>query len=183
METSVVQTFFNDDFGEFRTLNIEGENWAVAADACRILEIKNPRDAIANFDDDEKGVAIIYTLGGPQKMNIINEAGLYRLIFMSRKPNAKKFQRWAFHEVFPQIRKTGSYSIYGNNFFPPELSERWTKIKERENEVKAADVLAKAARLTSSSKFREHLLKQAHSMITSTEFIEENCSIDFSDDL
>ncbi len=94
---------------------------------------------------------------------------------------------WAVFEMmentFFKVLETGSYSIYGNNYFPPELSERWAKIKERENEVKAADVLAKAARLTSSSKFREHLLKQAHSMITSTEFIEENCSIDFSDDL
>lgn len=77
---------------------------------------------------------------------------------------------------FKVLENSGYFVNNSINNFPPELSERWA-------DVKGAEVLVKAAKLTSSSKFREHLLKQAHSMITSTEFIEENCSIDFSDDL
>ena len=109
MENQLIQVFSNEEFGEIRTLFINGEIYFVAADVCRALDIKNPRDAIANFDDNEKGVATIYTPGGPQKMNIVNEPGLYRLIFMSRKPNAKKFQNWVYHKVLPSIRKYGYY--------------------------------------------------------------------------
>lgn len=88
----------------------EKPEW-VAEDVARILEIKNVRQNLALFDDDEKGVCSIYTPGGKQDLLTVTEPGLYRLIFKSRKPIAKKFQRWVFHEVLPQIRKTGGYSI------------------------------------------------------------------------
>lgn len=166
METTVVQTFINEEFGEIRTVIINGEICFVVADACKILDIKNPSQAIANFPDDEKGICTIYTLGGPQQMNVVTEPGLYRLIFMSRKPNAKKFQRWTFHEVLPSIRQTGGYSVNGNSYFPPELSERWANIK-------TAEVFTKAARLTSNSNFREHLIQQAYFTITGTNFIDD----------
>lgn len=78
-------------------------------DICAALTIANPRDSIANLDDDEKGVGITDTLGGQQSLAIINEAGLYSLILRSRKPEAKAFKRWITHEVLPQIRKTGGY--------------------------------------------------------------------------
>lgn len=172
MDTSVVQTFFNEEFGELRTIRINNEIWFVAADVCKILGLSNPTVAISRLDADEKAKFRLGLSGGDT--NCVNEPGLYRLIFMSHKPEAKKIQRWIFHEVLPQIRQTGSYSVSGNNYFPPELSERWAEIKERENDVKAAEVLAKAARLTSSSKFREHLLKKSYSMITNSDFVEDD---------
>jgi hypothetical protein len=85
------------------------QTWFVAKDVCDILGIANPRDAIADFDDDEKGVVISDTPGGPQNLNAINESGLYNLIFSSRKPEAKRFRRWVTGTVLPEIRKTGSY--------------------------------------------------------------------------
>ena len=180
LETTLTQTFFNEEFGELRTVQINDEIWFYAVDVCRILEIKNPSDAVSKtLEDDEKmTIDNIYShsgkRGGAQKILLVNEPGLYRLIFQSRKPEAKKFQRWAFHEVIPKIRKTGSYSINNSiNNFPPELSERWAKIKERENEVKAAEVLAKAARLTSSNKFREYLLSRTNFFINGEKFIED----------
>lgn len=104
------QFFEHEQFGEIRFLKQGDELWFVAVDVCRALDIQNPRDVVAKqLDDDEKGVATIYTLGGPQKMNIISEPGLYRLIFMSRKPEAEKFKRWVTHEVLPSIRKYGYY--------------------------------------------------------------------------
>lgn len=103
-----------------------GEVWFVGKDVCEILGISKYRDAIARLDDDErvssssghpwaeKGVATTDTLGGPQAMAMINEPGLYRLIFESRKPEAGTFKRWVFHDVLPSIRKTGSYTLPEN---------------------------------------------------------------------
>ena len=102
--------FQNPDFGQVRTITRDGEPWFVAADVCRALEIKNNRDALAKLDSDEKGVALTDTLGGAQKMTIVNEPGLYSLVLGSRKPEAKAFKRWITHEVIPAIRKTGQYS-------------------------------------------------------------------------
>lgn len=82
-----------------------------AADVCAVLEHVNSRDAISHLDDDEKGVAIIDTLGGAQEMNVVNESGIYNLIFTSRKPQAKAFQRWVTGEVLPPLRKTGRYQL------------------------------------------------------------------------
>lgn len=88
----------------------EQPEW-VAQDVCNVLSIKNARDTLADFELDEKGVAIIYTPGGEQEMLTVTEPGLYRLLSKSRKPIAKRFQRWVFHQVLPSIRKTGSYSL------------------------------------------------------------------------
>src|SRR5271166_4057695 len=71
-----------------RTAVKGGQTWFVAADVCAVLEHVNSRDAISRLDDDEKGVAIIDTLGGAQEMNVVNESGVYNLIFTSRKPQA-----------------------------------------------------------------------------------------------
>ena len=110
MEDKIQVFRFTQDAQAVRTIDREGEIWFVAKDVCDILEIQNPRDAIADLDNDEKGVGISDTLGGAQSLNIISEAGLYKLIFRSRKPAAKAFSRWVTHEVLPQIRRTGQYS-------------------------------------------------------------------------
>lgn len=83
--------------------------WFVAKDVCAALEIANSRDALASLEEDEKGVAITDTLGGPQKFSTINESGLYALIFRSRKPVARLFRRWVTGEVLPAIRQRGHY--------------------------------------------------------------------------
>lgn len=108
----VPELFEHEQFGQFRYIKRSEEIWFVAVDLCRALDIQNSRDVVAKqLDDDEKDVATIYTLGGPQKVNIVSEPGMYRLIFMSRKPEAKKFQRWVYHEVLPSIRKYGFYGL------------------------------------------------------------------------
>lgn len=107
-----IQIFTNEEFGKVRVVMINGEPWFVAADVCRILEIGNPSQALTRLDDDEKNTLILNegNRGNPN-VNVVNEPGLYRLIFSSRKPEAKNFQRWVYHEVLPSIRKTGSYSL------------------------------------------------------------------------
>lgn len=102
--------FNNDQFGQVRSVLIDGEPWFAAADVCRALDINNNRQAIARLDEDEKGVISTDTPGGEQKMSFVNEPGLYTLVLGSRKPEAKLFKRWITHEVIPSIRKTGAYS-------------------------------------------------------------------------
>lgn len=101
--------FENEAFGKVRTLNLNGEPWFVAADVCKALELGNPSMTVERLDDDEKGISTIDTLGGKQRMAIINEPGLYSLVITSRKPEAKAFKRWITHEVIPSIRKHGAY--------------------------------------------------------------------------
>ena len=81
-----ITAFENEEFGAVRTVSIDGEPWFVANDICAILEID--RTQTRRLEDDEKGVCLIHTLGGDQKMSIVNEFGLYSLILRSRKPEA-----------------------------------------------------------------------------------------------
>lgn len=91
----------------------QGEPWFVGADVCNALALANSRDALARLDDDEKGVANADTPGGSQRMTIVSEPGVYRLVFTSRTESAERFKRWVAHEVLPSIRKTGSYTKPG----------------------------------------------------------------------
>lgn len=100
--------FNNEEFGELRTIMIEGEPWFVANDVCTILDIN--RTQTRRLDDDEKGVCSMHTPGGEQNVGIVNEYGLYNLILGSRKPEAKAFRRWITHEVLPSIRRHGVYA-------------------------------------------------------------------------
>ncbi|OWY63485.1 hypothetical protein B7486_52890 [cyanobacterium TDX16] len=83
----------------------------VAADVCQCLELNDTSKALEPLAADEKDTKIVRTPGGEQQMLTVTEPGLYRLIFKSRKPIAKRFRHWVFHEVLPSIRKTGSYSF------------------------------------------------------------------------
>jgi prophage antirepressor-like protein len=86
----------------------EKPEW-VAVDVCDILEIANVSQALSGFDEDEKGIHCVYTIAGKQNLLTVYEPGLYRLIFKSRKPEAKRFRKWVFGEVLPSIRKHGIY--------------------------------------------------------------------------
>ena len=85
----------------------------VAIDICNVLDLTDTSKALSDFDEDEKGTTNVRTLGGIQNVLTITESGLYRLIFKSRKPVAKRLQKWVFGEILPNIRKTGSYSVQG----------------------------------------------------------------------
>lgn len=114
------------DFNEtpVRVVIREDGPWFVAADACRVLEIQNSRDAVSGLEDDERAMAAaVSTVGSAETtvgnadikipnrgLQIISESGLYALIFKSRKPEAKKFRKWVTSVVLPEIRKTGAYS-------------------------------------------------------------------------
>lgn len=102
--------FKSEEFGSVRTVMINNEPYLVAKDVAMALGYSNPRDAIRkHVDQDDKGVADCDTLGGKQKFTVINESGVYALIFGSKLESAKRFKRWVTSEVLPAIRKTGGY--------------------------------------------------------------------------
>ena len=107
---SSLSIFNNDQFGEIRVINRNGNPWFVAADLCRALDIGDTHKALTRLDEDEKGKSLIPTPGGVQEMSIVSEAGMYTLVLSSRKPEAHAFNRWITHDVIPDIRKHGMYA-------------------------------------------------------------------------
>lgn len=114
--------FNNNEFGEIRTLSIDGEPWFVGKEIADILGYSNPQKALRDHVDDEDKLTERIVLSG-QNRNVwlINESGLYALIFGSKLPSAKKFKRWVTSEVLPALRRTCSYSI---NKVPPVKNVR-----------------------------------------------------------
>ena len=107
-----IQIFENPEFGKVRTVEENGEPWFVGKDVAAALGYSNSRKAlIDHVDDEDKGVTKCDTLGGQQNLVVINESGVYSLIFSSKLPTAKKFKRWITSEVLPALRKTGHYEM------------------------------------------------------------------------
>lgn len=102
-----IKIFDNEQFGQIRVIDQNGEPWFVAADICRVLEISNPSMAIDRLDEDERAK---FNLGRQGMGYAINKPGLYTLVLGSRKPEAKAFKRWITHEVLPAIEKHGMYA-------------------------------------------------------------------------
>ena len=121
-QTTGLQVFYNENENvSVRTKVIDGVPWFVGKDVCDLLGLVNSRKSLQALDEDEKGVTNCYTLGGNQNLTFINESGLYHLIFISRKPEAKAIRRWVTGTVLPSIRRTGSYSVNNER---PESTKR-----------------------------------------------------------
>lgn len=105
-----LQIFSSEEFGEIRTVIIDGEPWFCMTDICKALEISNTSQAKTRLNAD--GVItneVIDSIGRKQNANFVNEPNMYKLIFQSRKESAERFTDWVTSEVLPSIRKTGSY--------------------------------------------------------------------------
>lgn len=103
---------FNFEELPVRTLTIENEPFFVGKDVAEVLGYSNTRDALAkHVDEEDKLTSQIATGGQNRQMSIINESGLYSLIFSSRLESAKRFKRWVTSEVLPSLRKTGKYEV------------------------------------------------------------------------
>ena len=107
---SELKVFENREFGEVRTVEINGEPWFVANDICYALDLTNTTMAMSRLDEDERTK---FNLGRQGEANVVNEFGLYNLVLASRKPEAKQFKRWITHDVIPTIRKHGAYMTDG----------------------------------------------------------------------
>lgn len=109
---NAIQIFNNKEFGDLRIVLIDNEPWMIGKDVAEALGYTNPRKAIADHvDEEDKGVTKCDTLGGKQDLTVINESGVYALIFASKLESAKRFKRWVTAEVLPSLRKNGGYIL------------------------------------------------------------------------
>lgn len=105
-----LQIFNSEEFGDIRTVTIDNEPWFVGKDVATALGYKNTADAIGkHIDTDDKLTSQIAIAGQRRDVVVINESGVYALIFGSKLESAKRFKHWVTSEVLPTIRKTGSY--------------------------------------------------------------------------
>lgn len=153
---NIVETYTSKEFGQIRTVTKDNEPWFAGKDVCEAFGDTNYRRSLSNIDESDKGVSQIDTPGGKQNMVVINESGLYSLLFQMQPQKAKgvsqndalinerieklhRFKHWVTSEVLPSIRKTGSYSkplttseqirllAQGNT----ELTERVDKVEDK----------------------------------------------------
>lgn len=128
---------FNFENNQVRTLLINDEPWFVGKDVAEILGYSNPRDALSKHVDseDKNSVAIHDGNKGNPNLTIINESGVYALVFSSKLQSAKKFKHWVTSEVLPTLRKTGSYAtpqLTGEELMAKALIEA-KSVLERQN--------------------------------------------------
>lgn len=120
-----IEIFKNEEFGAVRTVLIGEEPWLVGKDVAIALGYSEPRSAVSKkVEAEDRGVAEMETPSGKQKMTIINESGLYALIFGSKLESAKRFKRWVTSEVLPAIRKNGTYSMVAHPDSQDTISAR-----------------------------------------------------------
>ncbi len=162
---------FNFEQNEVRTILVNDEPYFVAKDSAAILGYKRTADAIKqHVDAEDKGVGEIQTPGGVQRMTLINESGLYSLIFSSQLPNAKKFKRWVTSEVLPTIRKNGMYATDELLNNPDLLIEVATKLKEERTLRLVAE--QKVAEMQPKVNYHDIIL--ANKSVTPISFIAKN---------
>lgn len=143
-----VKFFENEEFGIIRTVVIKGEPWFVGKDVAAALGYEKERNAIQKHVDVDDALkwGVEDSLGRIQDTTVINESGLYSLIFGSKLESAKKFKKWVTSEVLPSIRKIGAYIVDSkpDSYLiedPVERAKRWI---EEQEEKKAAEEKNKA---------------------------------------
>lgn len=111
--SSVVQVFNSPQFGKIRTIEVGGQPYFVGIDVATALGYSKIREAISAHVDEDDSVkqGVTDSLGRVQQTTLINESGMYSLIFGSKLPTAKAFKKWVTSEVLPSIRRTGGYTI------------------------------------------------------------------------
>ena len=133
-----LQVFNHPQFGTVRAVEIKGEPWLVGKDVAESLGYTATEKAIrTHVDGDDKGVTEMDTPGGKQKVVIINESGLYSLVFGSKLPEAKKFKHWVTSEVLPSIRRDGGYMHTSPDMTDEEIMARAVLLGQKKIEEQA----------------------------------------------
>ncbi len=134
-----IKIFNSPDFGNVRTMMIDNEPWFVGKDVATALGYANPKNAVPMHvsEEDKLSTQIEYS-GQRREVTVINESGLYALIFGSKLDSAKKFKRWVTNEVLPSIRKTGGYQMpITTDEKIMLLAQGHTELKQEIDEVKS----------------------------------------------
>lgn len=158
---NVLQIFKNEEFGSIRTFVKNGEYWFIGRDVCNAFQDKNPNRSIGRIDDcDKRSLKIKDSLGREQTVTVINESGLYALLFAMQPQKAhnhgvsdeypieikerveklRRFKRWVTHDVLPTLRKTGSYSMNPQENKPDTQGDAILQVLMKNTEVLQAIV-------------------------------------------
>lgn len=158
---NVLQIFKNEEFGSIRTFAKNGEYWFVGRDVCNAFQDKNPNRSIGRIDDcDKRSLKIKDSLGREQTVTVINESGLYALLFAMQPQKAhnhgvsdeypieikerieklRRFKRWVTHDVLPTLRKNGSYSMNQQENKPDTQNDAILQVLMKNTEVLQAIV-------------------------------------------
>jgi prophage antirepressor-like protein len=119
---------FNPSNAPIRVQVINQEPWFIAKDVCDALNLTDVGKTVERLDEDEKLMRTLFVSGQNRQLWLVNESGLYNLIFQSRKPEAKAFRKWVTSEVLPSIRCTGSYVAPASPAYDPKnycTASRW----------------------------------------------------------
>ena len=127
-----MKIFSNPEFGQVRTVEMDGDAWLVGKDVAEALGYSDAFGALKkHVDEEDKLVCQIDSAGQKRDATVINESGLYSLVLSSRLPTAKKFRHWVTSEVLPSIRRTGGYLAGQEQLSPEELMARALLVAQR----------------------------------------------------
>lgn len=115
-----LQSFKNGSLGEIRLVEIGKEVWFIAKDVCDILELTNITETLKRVDEEDLTSVKLNSGNQARDMKAVNESGLYQIVFMSNKPEAKAFKKWVTSEVLPSIRNKGVYAT--DNFIEQAIA-------------------------------------------------------------
>lgn len=140
--------FNNEEFGEVRSLLIDGQPWFVGKDIASALGYSDPSATISKKCKHKRKEMINVSCQNSnshkarktQEMTLINEGDLYRLIIGSKLPSAQKFEEWLMDEVLPSLRKTGKYEIQTNNELPQLLNDMTQLVKDIEDKIEKQNI-------------------------------------------
>lgn len=137
-----ITIYKNEQFGEIRTMERDGEIWFVGKDVAEVLGYSRATKAVSEKVDaeDRDEVPIRDSIGRNQKAYIINESGLYSLILSSKLPQAKEFKRWVTSEILPSVRKHGGYVAGQEEMSGEELMARAILFAERKIKEQAEQI-------------------------------------------
>ena len=168
MEGSL-QVFTNDEFGQVRIVEVDGQPWWVLKDICDVLGLNSPHKVSDRLEADERNlIPVIDGVGRSQNTTVVNESGLYAVILRSDKPNANAFRKWITSEVLPAIRKHGAYmtpeTIKEALLNPDTIIAIATQLKEEQQ--KTQDLTRTIAILAPKAAYTDTILSSKSLMIT-----------------
>ena len=167
MTENEIILFKHEEFGEIRTLNIDGEPWFVGVDIAKNLGYQNgSRDINRHVDEDDRNKRMVFDGNQKKETIVINESGLYSLVLSSKLPNAKKFKRWVTSEVLPSLRKHGAYftaeTLHKTMSDPRELAKLLTELADEQEKRKKLE--EENAFLTVKANYYDRILNSKNSV-------------------
>lgn len=162
-----IKLFKNDQFGEVRVIESNGEPLFCLSDVCKVVNLVNPTEVKRRLDKEDVQLIDLHALNSTEGIvgnaitNFITESGFYDVILQSSSPRVKPFRKWVTSEVLPSIRKTGGYMIARDDESPEEIMARallvaQETLKRREERLKQLETENERQRTTIEEKTREN---------------------------